>query len=236
MPRGGRSVNRGSHALTTALYAVAAVVPVSEPELTATLLVESLGFQRREDEAGGTVVVDNGALVLRLARRDEGPLGGPAVALEVETDDLDGAVETLRRDGRVLSVDTDRRPRTDRVVRRVELAAEVVVYLVRTLSEDDLGVLPPLPSSLVWHERGDEIVRRVLCSVPLLFRRAARERVTRRAEAIALEAGLVEVGVLPAVRGLVEATPKFQHGTLRRALREQGVDISNLLGDDEEQE
>jgi len=229
----GQVERGGAPVRSTVVYAVAMVVRVSDPGRTADVLEGALGFQRQEGGPGEGAVLDNGAIALRLepragrSRQLEG--GSSGVELQVETDDLDGALDTLSHRATVLRRGPDRRPAENRIVREIELAGEVTVHLVRSLTEDDLGILPPLPASLVWREESDGLVRRVLRSVPLTFREAARSRVTRRAESIALEAGFVEVGLLPAVRGLAEATPAFQHATLRKALDDEGIDATELL-------
>jgi hypothetical protein len=208
---------------------------VADPERTGSVLTGALGFLVQERGEDGSVVVDNGALRLRLARR-EGSSGEPPepeepLELEAETEDLDGAVETLRHRAEVLDPGEEHRPTADRIERRVLLAEGLAVRLVRILTEDDLGVLPPLPATLAWEEASDLLVRRVLRSVPPVFRPAARKRVTRRAEAVALGGGAGEVGLESAVRGLVEATPSFQHKRLLETLEAEGVEVPPSLLD-----
>lgn len=213
------------------VYALAAIHPVADPEATGAVLAEALGFQVRSRDDRGTILVDNGALALRLV--PGAAFGGEPserpLELEVETEDLDGALETLRRKGEILEAEDERRVARDRIERLVRLAEGVTVRLVRILTEDDLGHLPPLPANLVWEERSDLLVRRVLREVPLAFRRAARERATGRAEAVALREGRVEVDEASAVRGLVEATPEFQHERLQRALEDEGIEVPRVL-------
>lgn len=210
-----------------ACHAIALVHPVAEPRETASVLTGVLGFYRTEEGEEGSVVVDNGAVRLRLVRLEGLRRAlAPPLELEVEAEDLDAATERLRSQLGGLRAEADRRAGADRLVRRLELGADVVVRLTRVLTEDDLGVLPPLPSGLDWHPEADRVVRRVLRSVPLIFRPAARERATRRAEELARERGEGRVGVATAVRGLADATPRFQHGTLRRALADEGIDLA----------
>lgn len=215
----------------TPVYPLAVIHPVADPEATGAVLVGVLGFRVRSRDERGSIWVDNGALALRLVP-GAGPRGEPperTLELEVETEDLDGAVETLRRKGEVFEADAERRVANDRIERLVRLEGGVTVRLVRILTEDDLGHLPPLPANLVWEERSDLLVRRVLREVPLAFRQAARERATGRAEAVALREGRVEVDEASAVRGLVEATPEFQHERLQRALEDEGIEVSPFL-------
>ncbi len=213
------------------VYPLAAIHPVADPQATGAVLTGVLGFQVRGRDDRGALLVDNGALALRLVPETgiEGEPSERSLELEVETEDLDGGVETLRRKGEVVEAEIERRVATDRIERRVRLAGGVVVRLVRSLTEDDLGILPPLPANLVWEDRSDMLVRRVLREVPLAFRPAARERATRRVEAVALSAGRVEVDEESAVHGLVEATPEFQHERLQRALEDEGIEVSRFL-------
>lgn len=210
---------------TGACHAVAVSYPVADPRLTASRLADGLGFVVRESRGDGSVVVDNGAIAIRLA--EAGEAEPPELEFEVETDDLELACEQLRVVAGVVAVAEDRRIGEDRIVRRVALEGGVVVSLTRVLDEDDLGILPPLPANLVWDENTDLLVRRVLRAVPLTFRPSARARVTERAEAVALESGDIEIGLDAAIQGLFDATPEFEHATLRQTLAEEGVDLEH---------
>lgn len=211
------------------VHAVALAHPVDDPGRTAAVLVGALGFQWRKPVDAAEPVVENGALAIRLVSTAD-RAGGAArpLELDVETDDLDGGFEAIRRRATVTRAGEARWLAADRAVRRIELEGGIAVTLIRTLSEDDLHLLPPLPAALDWDEASDLLVRRVLRAVPLPFRDAARRRVTRCSEAVALEAGRVEVDVNAAVLGLAEVTPEYQYEELALALLAEGVELPSL--------
>jgi len=97
--------------------------------------------------------------------------------------------------------------------------------LSRTLNEDEMAILLPLPTNLPWDESTDLLVRRVLCIVPVDFRNKARERVVERAEFLCLERGALLVTESDAIEALQDVTLDFQQRELYETLQQQGVDV-----------
>lgn len=103
------------------------------------------------------------------------------------------------------------------------------LVLARDFNEDELGLSPELPTDLEWDPKALALLQSLVTRVPIPYRAGARLKSTRGAEALTLEKGEVVVQPFEAVRGMVRATPVFQHPTLWRALRELGQDPQRWL-------
>jgi len=161
----------------------------------------------------GWLALDNGAFRVRLA--GAGPCYRPRLLeLEIEATEVDEEVARLCCFPGVADTGCGHAS-SDRVERRLAAPHGLTLVVFRMLTEDDLDVPPPLPSSLPWEPAADALVRQVLRAVPLAFRDGARTRVTEQAEIEAVASGEISVSVPASVRGLFAATPPFQHAQLR---------------------
>lgn len=201
------------------MFALATVVPIADPQRASAFLVTHLGFERRA-EPTGEGRLENGALVLRL-RPGTAP---DRLRLQVISNDMsaDAArfaglsgcwVGGLERQGSLLRT-------------AVSLDCGIDLDLEQELTEDDLGILPPLDATLEWEEVADRALREWLRTVPLAFRADARGRATNAAETAALHNGSVVVTLAEAALGLLEATPAFGRDGVRQLLAESGVRLS----------
>lgn len=196
---------------------VAVVHRVPDVVAAAAFFERVLWMTRVDDER-----LSSGALELRLL-----PLGknAPQHLLEIEVATASAAecAAALLKEPNATLLPEPPHPAPDRIELVVRMRHGVVVRVVHTLDEDDLGVLPPLPTSLEWVPEAVLLVQTTLRIVPIAFRDLARVRMTERAEYEACRAGAVEVNVALAVHGMLAATPPFQLAALREALDEAGV-------------
>lgn len=204
-------------------YTLAVIHPVPDIDAAAAFLADHLGFEAGES-GNGYRVVSNGTVTLRLVEGD-----GPLLTLDVKSRDLE-------RDGaRFLATAGNTRVTEQHFVSiyRAELTFatrfNIQVTLSRRYTDDDLGLLPQFETSLEWDSATLQLVQRLLRIVPLDFRPAACDKVVTTAEAIAASAGHLAVEQEQALRGLIAATPLFQHAHLRELLRNEGVDADPLF-------
>jgi|CXWL01.1.fsa_nt_gi hypothetical protein len=183
--------------------------PVRDLEEATLYFAVSLGFTVRET-AETFRVVENGALVVRLARAAaDGHLELEVAAPELATaEELFAGRPELRAEG-------GREPAgTRRLERRFRGPHGLVLVLCHWLGEDELPAPLPLPSELPWHPEAAGLTQEVLRAVPEAFRDAARRRVVHHAEAATLAKGAIEVPLTQAVASLRAVTPDFQRPRL----------------------
>jgi hypothetical protein len=197
-----------------------------KPLDVASFLEKTLGFVLQSLQ-GNQVTVTNGALTLHLSPAPSTPQR--RLTLEVACDDLGVTLQRLEEHRAVLDRDDEQWIDDQRIEMWVRSLHGLDLILVQELTEDDLDILPPLPSRLPWTPPSDRLIRRILRRVPLPFRPGARRRATARAEFLTVSNGSLTVDLRYAVQGLLEATPSFQHETLRQALLEEGVDPEQLV-------
>lgn len=200
---------------------IAVVHRVDMPGDAAAFLESVLGMTRTE-EGDADNRVTSGALEVRLLPPD--PDRAPSL-LELElsaNDALECRDRLLAQPGTRLRTDAQR-TRPDRIELQVEAPFDLLVRVVQHLDEDQLGVLPPLPTSLEWTPDAARLVQETLRTVPLAFRDQARRRMTQRSEYLAARDGRVVVEQDDAVRGMLDATPDFQQPSLRATLAAAGV-------------
>jgi hypothetical protein len=202
-------------------HAVGVCHRVEDPTAAANFLRDALGF-RIETSGRDRARVENGDLLLELLplRPEDEPQD---LTLEVVTSDLEATRTRLGAFPQVIAVEPEGRPTVERRVQRVITAHQMVLALTCELSEDDLGILPPLPARLAWDEQGDRLVRELLRQVPLAQRHDARRRATEEAERLARTRGDGRVRVGQALRGLAGAVPGIKSSVLWRALADHGV-------------
>lgn len=203
-------------------FAIAVLHTVENPEAAAVFFCEALGFQRQEEERK-QYLLNNGAICIRL---EAGTVESRRATLNLELycEDLDESHQALLRLPGVSVITEATWVDEYRMQSRLSAPHDLKITLCRNFNEDELGILPPLPSALVWDECAENCIREVLKQIPLSFRSQARIRITERAEMISGQEGLVRVSLDHAIRSLAETTPNFQHRTLCLALSEMGID------------
>jgi hypothetical protein len=208
-------------------FVLGVVHRVEHPVEAARCLSETLGFNRVETD-GDFQVVENGALTIRLVPSDQ-----PQGWLE-----LDAASEDLSESmGQYLPLgwhpdESGKEPHWATPTReelRLLGPHRFALTLFREYSEDELGILPELPTSIPWEEDADQLVRELLRIVPLAFRDSARERIVKAVETDVLVAGQLCVTRGPAVRAMVRVTPDFQHHSLREEIEQRGLEWLDYL-------
>jgi hypothetical protein len=175
------------------------------------------------DRGEGWTLVDNASVALRLVRCRRGNTPH-SLRLELVGNDLaEMAGELLQWDGVY-----ETRPVTWVSTWRQEqwLCAPFALELIlaRNYDEDELGIVPPLPTNLGWEPTALSVVQDLLRHVPVALREDARRQVTRDAENRALAEGRVVVERDEAVDVLVRRTPTFQHELLRSELTRLGLE------------
>lgn len=174
-------------------------------------------------------VVDNGSIALRLEARGRSSqtlvleLSSPELVLAAAGLLLDPVVERLSEVEWVSA--------TRQEVRLAARIHQVELVLARTYDEDELGIVPDLPTRLPWESDATTIVQGLLRDVPVVFRIGARRRITERAEYLSVLSGELDVSVSCAVQAVVQVTPAFQLDRLRRSLAALGLDPVAWAGD-----
>lgn len=211
-------------------FAVSVVHCTDDILAAADFLCKALGFQHKEI-TGNAVIVENGAITIRLIKRIDG-LTDAALTLEFQTQDIGLTIQQLMTYENVRLVNQDKGAEINhqgRVEAFLQASYGLNVLLVQEFNEDQTGIMPALPSELIWDEEADLCTRRMLKLVPITFRQSARIRVTERAEMLAGEVGSVTVSLDTAVRALVQTTPLFQRPSLQDALQEEGIETGNYF-------
>jgi len=204
-------------------YVVGVRHPVENMVLATQFFSQDLGFYPVKKE-GYHSWLENGSMCITLEEGEPQHL-----MLELQCPDVEIEYQRLikkhpniRTLQAVQQVDT-------RIDCRVACPHGLTLILAKTLNEDDLNLLLPLPSTLVWDEAVDLRTRRILRSVPLGFRDSARKRVTERAEYAAVEKGLLAVGEAEAMHSMVAITPAFQHRALMENMQDEGINSDLYL-------
>jgi hypothetical protein len=203
-------------------FALAVRFPTPRPQAVERFLAEEMGFtvQRRGE---GWAQLENGALVLRVERAEKRSVR--PLELEIVAPDLEVASAHLLAHADVTARGPIERVRVDRHELRLATALGLELVLVRELDEDETGIVPPLPVSLLWDAEAERLVQAGVRLAPLAFRADARRRATSEAEASALRDGRVGVTGRDGTCGLVDATPQFRREELRVWLLEQGYEV-----------
>lgn len=206
-------------------FAVSIIHSVSDLANATEFLCSVLGFQQKE-VAKHTTVVENGAITIRLIDGCN-DIKNSGLTLELQTQDIAATMLHLlnRRGVSVLNQPPLDFNGQERVEALLSAPHSINILLVQEFNEDQLGIMPPLPTSLIWAEDAESCVKRMLKLVPLSFRQPARVRVTERAEMLAGEEGLVTVNLDQAIRALAQTTPAFQRPVLTSALQQEGIDL-----------
>lgn len=219
--------------MNVTFHVLSVVHPVEQLAEAIAFFEAALGMPLRS-RGENWAVVDNGSVSVRLEQTQPGAQRAGPLTLELAVTDLDTArAALLEQPGVTLRSETLWKS-ADRHEVRLSLAAsahDLVLELVRTYHEDELGIVPELPTQLPWEERALKLVKTLLSHVPVTFRSSARTRVTKRAEFLTVECGEVEVNAFRGVQAVVQVTPAFQLDTLRGSLSTLGLDPEGWAAD-----
>lgn len=197
-------------------FAIATHIFVPNPEQSARFLDDCLGFQTQYKSGYGWCA-ENGTVSLLIHAAEQAQ-----ATLEVQCNHLEQDSQALlKHDGIHALADVEQCDH--RLQQRFLSDCGITLILSQILTEDDLNELPDLPTSLPWDEKTMQQVQRILRIVPLDFRTKARQRVTERAEYLAVAAGDLMVNEAYAMHALVDTTLKFQHPTLYQAMQDEGI-------------
>jgi len=198
-------------------FAIATHIFVPNPEKSAAFLRDCLGFQTQYKEGYGWWA-ENGAVSLLLYAAEHAQ-----AYLEIQCNHLEKDAEKLLQNDVVQAI-TTMEQEGHRLQQKLISDCGITLILSQILTEDDLDELPDLPTSLPWDEATLRHVQRILRIVPLDFRSKARQKVTERAEYLAVEAGDLMVNEAYAMQALMDTTLKFQYRSLYEAMQAEGIE------------
>lgn len=194
--------------------------PVGDLVGARDFLVEALGLPLVEWGARWALL-DNGTLAVRLLEASAAPAA--PLQIELTTGNVAETADALELRPEVSSRSEEIWRSPDRCEVHLEVQGWLRLIVFRAYDEDEMNVVPELPTTMRWSSDADATLRALLRRVPLPFRQRARDRSTETAERVSSAQRLDEVGLSIAVEALAEVTPNVQHGVLRAALVELEV-------------
>lgn len=211
-------------------YTVSVVHSVDDLNGAVNFLCHVMGFQQK-DAASSAIIVDNGVITIRLIENAL-QTTGRVLTLEFQTQDFNRTLlQLIDIDGIGLIRQDVPSEKQERIEALLQAPFGFNILLSQEFDEDQLDVMPALPSQLDWDEDADLCVRKMLRQVPVTFRQSARIRVTERAEMLAGEIGSITVTLDSGLRALAQTTPLFQRESLMEALSLEGIDPANYFED-----
>jgi catechol 2,3-dioxygenase-like lactoylglutathione lyase family enzyme len=202
---------------------------VSRLDRAVRFYVDGAGLSVRT-RGEGWADVDGGSLLVRLVETGRSTSrSARGATLRLQAHDVERGLGALLAAGGALVHPAQRTPQHE-LLAAVRDPDEHTVYVWRPLSEDEYDFVPLLPTELEWRAEADALLRSLLRSVPALFRPLARGRVTKVAEALALE-GRSQVTTEEVVRAFILASPRVTRGRNRRPLVEHGIDVAKYQAD-----
>ncbi|MDQ6974345.1 MAG: hypothetical protein Q9M10_05630 [Mariprofundaceae bacterium] len=203
-------------------FAIATHIFVSNPQQSARFLRDCLGFQTQYKDGYGWCA-ENGTVSLLIHAAEK-----PQASLEVQCNHIEEDSQALLSHDGIHAL-SDVEQYGHRLQQCFRSDCGITLILSQILNEDDLNELPDLPVSLPWDEKTMQQVQRILRIVPLDFRAKARQRVTERAEYLAVAAGDLMVNEAYAMHALVDITLQFQHPSLYQAMQDEGISAEAYL-------
>lgn len=189
------------------------------------IYVDTLGFAVKASgegwldlEAGGSVAVR----LLEVARIER------RAAVRVLTSTVEATFDALVRAG-CHAAYPPFRTGADELVAVAHDPDGNVLTVWRALSEDELDVVPQLPTTMTWAPEADALLKSLLKAVPALFRGLARRKVAALAESLAGRRNLVTREEV--IRAYILASPKVTRGRNRQPLIDHGVDVDAYQAD-----
>ncbi len=191
-------------------------------------LTDILGFNQQNITTEASLV-ENGALAIRLVPATDDDRSVASLNLEMQTKDIQQATAELLANSAIQLIQASIEISQWRTETHLQGPHGFIITLAQEFNEDDLGIIPPLPTSLDWQQDAEHCVKQMLLQVPIGFRQSARTRITERAEMLIAEHGLISVDIDRAVLALAQVTPTFQHQGIVIALKELGIDPGDLF-------
>ncbi len=201
-------------------HALCVVHGVHDVSVAERFFNDALGMPTR-DHGPGWALVDNASIGLRLVETDS---VSAALDIELVGNDLPAVARELAAHEGVSSLRPLRWVSTWRQELWLRGPFGLTLRLVRDYDEDQLGIVPALPTKLQWDPKTESLIQELLRYVPVVFRRDARRFVTEGAEERALADGRVTVEQNEAIDVLVQRTPSFQLDRLRKELGVHGLE------------
>jgi hypothetical protein len=205
-------------------FAVATYLTTANPENTASFLKDALNFQI-EYRPGYGWWVENGSVTIILQAGNANNSN-----IEIQCTHIEKDSQHLLQHPDIQAITTIQQ-HNNRIEQQLLCDCGIILRLSKVLNEDEMGELLSLPSSLPWDKNTDLCTRRILRIAPLSFREKARERVTQRAEYIAVEAGSLMVQEAHAMQAFVEITLDFQYQALFDAMQQEGIHAITYMQD-----
>jgi hypothetical protein len=202
-------------------FVISIIYWVADPFAAAAFLCNHLGFQQKQSSDHG-IVVDNRAVAIRLTRLSV--QNQEALNLELQSQNLGKTTEALLKLPNVSLIGGKISVGGTRVENRLQGPHGIIITVSQEFNEDQLGVMPPLPASLIWDEKAENAIRQLLRFTPVHFRDVARIRITEQAEMLAAAQASITVNLDYALQALAELTPHFQHPLLISALQQMEIE------------
>lgn len=204
-------------------FVVSVIYKVSSVHHAAEFLTNVLGFYQQQILIDD-LLIDNGSVAIRLEKESPPEQSDTGLHLELQTKDIKQTrQQILTRPDVQLLQDITQVSRT-RCEAKVQGPYGITITLSQNYSEDDLGDIIPLPTSLIWEPEVEHCLQQMLLQIPLGFRDSARKRITERAEMITAEIGFITVHIDSAIQALTESTPDFQQQTMITTLQSLSID------------
>jgi len=207
-------------------FVVGLIHRVADLAASTAFLCDALSFKQKSTTEN-VIIVENGAIAIRLIADGETSLPSNAITLELHTQNMaEILAQLLSRPDISLLHQMDTLDRQQRVETLLHTTYGINIMLVQEFNEDQLDIIPPLPTSLIWQDDAEACIKKMLTLVPITFRDVARTRVTERAEMLAGEEASITVTLDNALHALTETTPLFQHPILIATLQQDGIDTT----------
>ena len=206
-------------------YAIAVIHQVDDLNKAQAFLSQALDFHLHE-QGDGWAVMENGALSIRLI--SGAGQASNSLHLDINSNNLNSSLDFFSKQG-FSHLGESHWVSQWREEIYLNGPYQIRLTLFREYNEDELEILPDLPTSINWHKDALELTRKLLKSVPITFRDSARVKVTECAEADAIVDGRIEVDLEIAVLSLVKVTPDFQHESLKQEMDNNGLNSSQFF-------
>ena len=180
----------------------------------------ALGFHIKT-QTDSSQLLENGSVTIRLSTETHIPF--TTLHLELNCRQLEPETQTLLTFTDTLLIAEHTQTTPYRLENRIQAPHNLLITLVKEFNEDEIGIMPLLPTCLDWQAAAVSCIQQLLTYIPIAFRQTARSRITERAEVLAAERGEITVDLADAVQALADTTPVFQHPTLIAALRERAI-------------
>lgn len=193
------------------------IVPVTALDASAALWGDVMGFTAVQ-RGDGFVDIDTGSATLRLLQVQKVE---SSVSLRLQVSDVTAAYGALLAAGAASRYAPMKTPQLEEMACVSDADGHSIV-LWRALSEDEWGFVPELPKQGEWLPDAEDLLKRLLAHVPVLFRMLARRKTTRVIEQLAAEAHS-PVTQEWVIKGYITASAKITRFRLVEPLRAEGI-------------